>query len=295
MTPYIFKLFGAVSAMRASNEVQPELSKVSELTRYLRCPRLVYFAARGYDQVRITAGGERAAIEHLLWKEVGFHLPQLFASLEGQPGTEDGPEIDAVMQTVADCLDGVAWIYRAELESVEFALLEEVKHSVLDQIRAPSWLEKLKAGGTVIELERAYGFDRERTLLSPRLGMVGSVDKLIRTETELIPGMIKTGRSPEYGAWKSDRMQLAAYAMLIEAEFDTTVQRGIVDYIRAADFRETVIKKRDRALALHLRNRVKKVQAGFFPEKGTNPPCDRCAFLERCETRKTLLSQLLGR
>jgi CRISPR-associated exonuclease Cas4 len=270
------------------------LIKVSELTHYLRCPRLVYFAARGHEQPGFAAGRARAAIEHLLWKELGFHLPQLLESIDARE-SEAQSEIESLMQTVADCADGVAWIYRAELTAVDGALFEEVKSSFVQSFRETAWLTKLRAEGTVLELERAYSFDRERALASPRLGVVGSVDKLIRTETELIPCVIKTGRSPEYGVWKSDRMQLAAYAMLIEEEFETTVQRGFVEYVRAADFRESVIKKRDRALAFQLVKRVKKVKAGLFPEKGTNPPCDSCSFLELCETRKTLLSQLLGR
>jgi len=281
--------------MRASNQDHPAaLIKVSELTRYLRCPRLVYFAARYPDQPGITAGKERAAIEHLLWKEVGFHLPQLLASLDVQePGAE--PEMASFLQTLADCLDGVAWIYRAELQAVAPALLEEVKHSFMEHLKETPWLTNLKAGGPVIELERAYSFNRERSLLSQRLGMVGSVDKLIRTEAEFIPGVIKTGRSPEYSIWKSDRLQLAAYAMLIEDEFETTVQRGFVEYVRTADIREAAIKKRDRALAFQVLGQVKKVHAGLFPEKGANPPCEGCAFIERCETRKTILSKLLGR
>lgn len=280
--------------MRASNQDHAALIRVSELTRYLRCPRLVYFAARYPDQSGITAGKEQTAIEHLLWKEVGFHLPQLLASLDVQePGAES--EMASFLQTLGDCLDGVAWIYRAELLAVEPALLEEVKHSFVEHLRETPWLTNLKAGGPVIELERAYNFDRERTLLSQRLGMVGSVDKLIRTEAEFIPGVIKTGRSPEYNIWKSDRMQLAAYAMLIEDEFETTVQRGFVEYIRTADVREAAIKKRDRALAFQVLGRVKKVHAGLYPEKGANPPCEGCAFIDRCETRKTILSKLLGR
>ncbi len=280
--------------MRASNQDHAALIRVSELTRYLRCPRLVYFAARYPDQSGITAGKEQVAIEHLLWKEVGFHLPQLLASLDVlEPGAES--EMASFLQTLADCMDGVAWIYRAELQAVEPALLEEVKHSFMEHLRETPWLTNLKAGGPIIELERAYNFDRERTLLSQRLGMSGSVDMLIRTEAEFIPGVIKTGRSPEYNIWKSDRMQLAAYAMLIEDEFETTVQRGFVEYIRTADVREAAIKKRDRALAFQVLGRVKKVHAGLFPEKGVNPPCEGCAFLDRCETRKTILSKLLGR
>ena len=87
-------------------------------------------------------------------------------------------------------------------------------------------------------------------------------------------------------------MQLAAYAMLIEEEFGTTVQRGFVEYIRTAAIRESHIKKRDRALAFQALKHVKKIKRGAFPEKGANAPCDNCAFLDRCETKKTLLSKL---
>jgi hypothetical protein len=40
---------------------------------------------------------------------------------------------------------------------------------------------------------------------------------------------------------------------------------------------------------------VKKIKGGAFPEKGANAPCDTCSFTARCETKKTLLSKLLGK
>jgi hypothetical protein len=46
------------------------LIKVSDLTHYMICPRLVYFRARGYEQPRIAEGKERSAIEHILLKEL---------------------------------------------------------------------------------------------------------------------------------------------------------------------------------------------------------------------------------
>jgi CRISPR-associated exonuclease Cas4 len=109
--------------------------------------------------------------------------------------------------------------------------------------------------------------------------------------------VIKTGRCPEYGVWRSDRMQLAAYAMLIEAEFGTTVRRGFVEYIniRTAEIRESYIKRRDRALAFQILKHVKKIKGGVYPEKGANAPCDSCSFIEMCDTKKTLLSKLFGK
>jgi len=50
------------------------LIKVSDLTHYMLCPRLVYFRARGYEQPKIAEGKERSVIEHILLKELGFNV-----------------------------------------------------------------------------------------------------------------------------------------------------------------------------------------------------------------------------
>jgi len=271
------------------------LIKVSDLTHYMLCPRLVYFRARGYEQPKIAEGKERSVIEHILLKELGFNVREVYGgNAEGGEGGKQ--EEEDVKQVIDDIVDGVEWIYKDELKTVDKDFFEDVKNDFLSRIENTEWLEKLKNENTTLaELERSYGYEREHTMISEKLSMVGSVDKLIRTEEEAIPCVIKTGRCPEYGVWKSDRMQLAAYAMLIEDEFGTTVRRGFVDYIRTAEIRESHIKKRDRALAFQILKHVKRIKKGAFPEKGENAPCDSCAFLDRCETKKTLLSKLLGK
>jgi CRISPR-associated exonuclease Cas4 len=270
------------------------LIKVSDLTHYMICPRLVYFSARGYEQPKIAEGKERSVIEHILLKELGFNVRKGYGvNAEGGEGGKQ--EEEDVKQVIDDIVDGVEWIYKDELKTVDKDFYEDVKNDFLSRIENTEWLKKLKNENTLAELERSYGYEREHTMLSEKLSMVGSVDKLIRTEEEAIPCMIKTGRCPEYGVWKSDRMQLAAYAMLIEDEFGTTVQRGFVDYIRTAEIRESYIRKRDRAFAFQILKHVKRIKKGAFPEKGGNAPCDSCSFIERCDTRKTLLSKLLGK
>ena len=273
--------------------------KVSDLTHYMICPRLVYFRARGYEQPRIAEGRERSAIEHILLKELGFNLHKVSGGdrYDEGGGEEKTTEEEVVKQVIEDVVDSVEWIYKDELKTVDKDLFDAVKNDFLHSIESPEWLSKLKTEDELAELERSYSYEREHTMLSEKLSMVGSVDKLIKTEAEVIPCMIKTGRCPEYGVWRSDRMQLAAYAMLIEDEFGTTVQRGFVEYInmRTADIRESHIKKRDRALAFQILKYVKKIKGGVYPEKGVNAPCDSCSFIEMCDTRKTLLSKLFGK
>jgi len=270
------------------------LIKVSDLTHYMLCPRLVYFSARGYEHPKIAEGKERSVIEHILLKELGFSVRRVYGG-NAEGGEGDKQEEEDVKQVIEDIVDGVEWIYKDELKTVDKDFFDAVKSDFLSRIENTEWLDKLKNENTLAELERPYGYEREHTMISEKLSMIGSVDKLIRTEEEAIPCVIKTGRCPEYGVWKSDRMQLAAYAMLIEEEFGTTVQRGFVDYIRTADIRESHIKKRDRALAFQILKHVKKIKKGAFPDKGENAPCDNCSFLDRCETNKTLLSKLLGK
>jgi CRISPR-associated exonuclease Cas4 len=169
----------------------------------------------------------------------------------------------------------------------------DVKRDFICGIGNDEWLEKIRNGQW--ELEKAHEYEREHMLVSEKLGLSGCVDKLIRAGEEFIPCMIKTGKCPEYGVWRNNRVQLTAYAMLIEEEFETMVTRGFVEYIRNAELREFRIRKKDRALALQVLKRVKRIKGGVFPDKGSNAPCDTCSFIERCETRKTLLSTLFGK
>nr|QNO51428.1 hypothetical protein PFCPEAIJ_00030 [Methanosarcinales archaeon ANME-1 ERB6] len=281
--------------------------KVSDLTRYLMCPRLVYFSAKEHHE-GMAKGKERGFIESILLKELAFNLHNFYGERkeddpEPEPESESETEEERAKRIIEDIVDGVEMIYKEELKGVEKDFFEEVKKDFIRSLSMSmktendDWLEKVRTENELSELENAYGYEREHAMLSEKLSMSGSVDKLIRTEKEVIPCMIKTGKCPEYSVWKSDRVQLAAYAMLIEEEFgfETTVKRGFVEYIRNAESRETQIRRRDRALALQILKRVKRIKGGVYPEKGGNAPCDKCVFAEMCETKKTLLSTLFGK
>jgi CRISPR-associated exonuclease Cas4 len=272
------------------------LVKVSELTHYLLCPRLVYFNAQGKEQPAYAQMNERSAIEHVLFKELGFNWQKIcLDDPEGEPKSKDRKPDETIAQTLTEITDDIEWIYKDELGSVNEDLLERVKTDFVELVSTSEWLGRLQSDDELAILERSFGFERERTVISQRLGLVGSMDKLIRTDDEHIPCIIKTGRCPAYSVWKRDRMQLAAYAMLLEDAYETTVQRGFVEYIRAPEVRTSVIKRGDRALALQTVKRVKRVKDGLFPEKGENAPCVHCAFTAQCETKRTLLSRLLMR
>lgn len=266
--------------------VQTPKVKVSDLTQYGICPRLVYFHAR--EQTEIASGKERSMIERILLKELAFNLHKIREDLKnGKDLKEDAKSI------IEDIVDDVECIYKKELSEVAEDVLDDVKREFVTRMTEDEeWLRKVIAKNELLELEEVQGYDREHTMVSEKLSLSGSVDKLINTDNEVIPCMIKTGKCPEYGVWRSDRVQLAAYALLIEEAFKTTVQRGFVEYIRAAEFRESPIRRKYRARVLQTLKHVKRIKNGAFPDKGVNAPCDNCAFMDRCETKKTLFSVL---
>jgi len=261
--------------------------RVSELAQYLVCPRLVYFGTQGrgyesYAHAHAHTMREKGMIEGFILKEFAFNLHKI----------TDCEDIAAI---IGDIVESVPRIYRDELEGLELDLIEAVKRDFIRSMN-DEWLKKLRtANNELTELERVHGYERERMMYSEKMNLSGSVDKLIIADEEVIPCMIKTGKSPGYGVWRSDRVQLAAYAMLIEDEFGSTVKRGFVQYIREVEFRETQIRRSDRAEALRILKHVRRIKQGAFPDKGRNAPCENCAYSKYCDTRKTLLSKLLGK
>ncbi len=252
--------------------------RVSELVQYQICPRLVYFGARNHELQSQTAVKLRSRIEGFILKEFAFNLHRIINC------EADIPDV------MSDILDSLPLIYREELtDQIDLEPLRENFQRIIND----KWLKKLQSTRE-LELELVHGYERERVLYSDKLNLSGSVDKLIIADEEEIPCIIKTGKSPEYGVWRSDRLQLAAYAMLIEDEFRRTVRRGLVQYIRDAEFREVQIRRADRAMVLQVLKRVKRVKRGVFPDRSRNAPCESCTYADICNTRKTFLSVLFG-
>jgi len=83
-------------------------------------------------------------------------------------------------------------------------------------------------------LDREEGALERRTLESERLGLKGVVDVLCRRDGTYVPYEHKRGRSrkgvdgPE--AWDTDRIQIAAYALLLEEALNQRVGEGRVRY-----------------------------------------------------------------
>ncbi|MCW3136564.1 MAG: Dna2/Cas4 domain-containing protein [Canidatus Methanoxibalbensis ujae] len=263
--------------------------KVSDISTFFLCPRILYFKAQQSENTAAQEARMRRMTEKMLLRELAFKLPETVKEL-----ADCGEKEEVIENLAQSIMEDLRYVYSDNLRYIDDNLLREIHRDFIEYMKRSQIIMK-SARSEIIKTEIKHGFIREHLMFSSKLRMSGCVDKMIEIDNEeKVPCIIRTGKSPEMGVWASDRASLAAYAFLIEESYNITVSRGFVEYIRDASFRATVIRRKDRAVALHALKRVRAIKSGKFPEKGDHAPCHLCIFNEHCNVKgETLLSKLL--
>ncbi len=235
----------------------------------------MYFVSRGHKLNEATA---TRYIEHLLLKELAYKFPLLIKN-------DNLCKLSTHLSSIASDAQG-------ELGAIEKSqIIGAVSNINVDDIVAG--IENLiDALGRDVLLQRITPWEKEYQMHSDHFDMSGRPDKLVLIDGEIIPSIIKTGNKPEYGAWKDERIQLAAYALLIEETFNCPVSRGLIEYARHGEFRDVGIKQADKKMALRIKDRTQKVIDGTLPGKPRKVLCESCVFIDLCNVKKSLLSRL---
>jgi len=231
--------------------------RISEIGLYLRCPRLVYFESLGDKPREVDAG-------HILLHSLMLSLSQK-SDLEGQ-----------FREILARLEEELPLVYEIEPEEIRRACRE---------------LEGEIAGiarGLAGHIDQLIPCQAEVELYSDKLGLSGRLDRLAPGCT---PSLIRTGKAPEDGIWKRDRLMLAGYGMLLGERHNLRINQGLVEYPRSGLVRHVEIHSVDKARVLRIRDRVRQIKDGRLPDRPENARCDGCTELERCEMKQTLASK----
>ncbi len=180
--------------------------------------------------------------------------------------------------------DEIHIIYRTELSEIDARTLADSVANVR------SCLENICLNLASNDFYASDVVD-EPLLQSEKLGLSGSPDRLMKINGELVPSIIKTGNMPQNGVWGSDRLALTAYSILVEEKYNSSVEKGFVEYARWGMVREVLIKRHERRKVLAVRDRIKKIHEGFMPEKPRDAPCEHCGFTSICDVKSTLASR----
>ena len=233
------------------------LVRISDIGLYLRCPRLVYFDALGNLP-------RKNDIHRLL-------LRSLMLSLCDKCDLED-----QLLASLARLAQEVPLIYDVDPAELQQGLAElEGKIHEISQSLLPY-------------SDRLFPNEVEVDLRSSRLGLTGRLDRIIPGP---LPSLIRTGKAPEDGVWKRDRMMLAGYALLLGEKNGVKINRGLIEYPLSGAMREIQIHEVDKARVLRIRDRIRQIKDGRLPDRPTDAPCDKCEMLDSCETKRQLASK----
>jgi CRISPR-associated exonuclease Cas4 len=248
--------------------------RVSDITTYLKCPRMCYFVNRGHSLVNdITPG----YLERIILKELALTYGDAFNNEEA---------LSFMNHELNRISSEIRIIYRNELSSIDDDTLANSVSNVRSCLE--NICSNLSSNGDFYASE----FLQDEPLLqSEKFGLSGSPDRLIKINEAYAPSIIKTGDMPQNGVWHADRLQLTAYAILVEEKYNSIVQRGFVEYARWGKVREVIIKRHERRKVLQIRDRIKKIYGGFMPEKPEDAPCEYCGFTGMCDVKSTLASR----
>ena len=121
-------------------------------------------------------------------------------------------------------------------------------------------------------------------LKEQQLELIGMCDKVEIVDGKYYPVTIKGSSPPIKGVWDQDAIELVAYAILLEEEFETEVFVGFVDYDKIGDRRPVVMDANLRKGLFDIMGEVTDIiDNKKLPNVRKNPrKCGLCEYNEIC-------------
>ncbi len=128
----------------------------------------------------------------------------------------------------------------------------------------------------------------EFKIISAKLELKGIIDQVEHWQTGLVPIEIKTGNAPLEGIWSGHKIQLIAYAMLLEDYYSKPVKEGFVVYLGSKEKRHLAINPFMRYELKELIGQVKTVLTSKeLPDFTTSKKkCEKCGLRDRCYNKE---------
>ena len=130
----------------------------------------------------------------------------------------------------------------------------------------------------------------ELSVGSENLQLKGIIDRIEVYENSYIPIELKTGKMPKEGLWPNHRIQIAAYALLLEEKFQTPVKEGFVYYLDAKETRHISINPFMKEEITSLVKEIQELLKNQFPPEycENKNKCSSCGLRETCYNEQKL-------
>ncbi len=138
-------------------------------------------------------------------------------------------------------------------------------------------------GENIIEYIVPSSLDEYR-IYDDSLQLSGKIHRIEIMNGDYYPVKIKIGIPPLKGVWDSDALEIAAYGLLIENEFDKEVPIGFVDYIKVGERRVVAIDYELREAFFNIIDEIKRIiEKKELPVISPNMrKCEKCDIRDVC-------------
>jgi CRISPR-associated exonuclease Cas4 len=112
-----------------------------------------------------------------------------------------------------------------------------------------------------------------------KMKLQGTADLIEHFGSFFYPVEIKTGKPPEEGVFKQDRIEIGCVALLMEGHFRVPVPVGFVEYTRIGERRPVRIDEKLKRKVLEVRDLILERK---YPEKEYTGKCAACEYRGVC-------------
>lgn len=134
----------------------------------------------------------------------------------------------------------------------------------------------------------------EKSVESDKLQLKGIIDCIEIYKNNYVPIELKTGKMPKEGVWPGHRIQIAAYAMLIEENFNTNVKEGFIRYLDTNETRHITINPFMKEEIVGLVKEIQELlKANEIPNYCENKnKCTNCGLRSTCYNEQEVAALL---
>ena len=260
---------------------------VSVFNEYIYCPMIVYIRYMENSDIQTNT---------ILTNEItheaitGFEelIKRNMWNLNGEIGVKD--ILTALYKNVPNFLNTIHQRYENDMIDGD---TKEVFNKLKEDLKFVSWMIAIKTqkilrsgltGAEAIDLLFPPSLT-EFTIENRELGLTGRLDKIEIIDGVYYPVELKTNLPPLKGVWESDALKITAYAILMESEFNKTVNVGFINYIRVGTRKPVIINS---ILRNKFLDKFKELTLMFYndliPEFVQNvKKCQACDYSGICE------------
>ncbi|MFH1307929.1 MAG: CRISPR-associated protein Cas4 [archaeon] len=256
-----------------------EIINVTDITEYLFCPRKVYL--RLVKKVRFPPNQAmiKGQLKHRVFDTFNKNEPVIVSSIESVLSEREiinlyKTELLKIIQEIQVVNSNQFLMFKIDKREFSDSINKLIGKEI--NLRAGSVLQTLKKGFLGKELWRnlAPKYLSEFKIISENIGLRGKIDR-VKFESSITPYEIKT----RAGIYDSDKIQLAAYALLLEEEFNKKIEKGFIEHLEGSE--EILLTEELKNKVLEIADKIRKMKDS--PEMPSNfNKCNSCFFKNKC-------------